>query len=160
MSTHGSVHHAAVVAFWSCALVPAVASQNAVAQSSLTLRNVRVDVSPLRANAGEQTASWAQRDLSVQLARALAAHIAPTGASLTVRIDYLSLSSGTFVDCGSSRDNISGVAIIGGVQTPVRATTSYQPSPSDQTMVEQSNHDRVSQLTRALAYWIAQGAFF
>ena len=28
----------------------------------------------------------------------------------------------------------------------------------DQTMIEQSNRDRVSQLTEALAYWIAQDA--
>jgi len=28
-------------------------------------------------------------------------------------------------------------------------------SPVDQTMIEQSNHERVAQLVHALAYWIA-----
>jgi hypothetical protein len=60
----------------------------------------------------------------------------------------------------SSLDNISGVAIIGGQQTPVQATSSYYSSPVDQTMIEQSNHDRVPQLTQVLAQWIAQGAYF
>ena len=30
--------------------------------------------------------------------------------------------------------------------------------PMDQTMVNQSNRDRIAQLTEALAYWIAQDA--
>ena len=48
------------------------------------------------------------------------------------------------------------VAMLGGVQWPVRATSTYASSPIDQTMVEQSNHYRVRQLTEALAYWIAR----
>jgi hypothetical protein len=40
----------------------------------------------------------------------------------------------------------------------VRATSSYYPSAIDQTMIEQSNRERVGQLTEALAYWIAQDA--
>jgi hypothetical protein len=28
-------------------------------------------------------------------------------------------------------------------------------SPIDQTMIEQANHDRVSALAQALAYWVA-----
>jgi len=152
----GIFRGAVVVAFTPFALVAMVGSQSASAESGLTLRNIRVDVSPLRDSVGEPTASWVQRDL----AQALASRIRHGAAPLVVRIDYLSFSSGTHVDCGSSRDNISGVATIGGVQTPVRATTSYQPSPGDPTMFEQSNQDRVSQLTRALAYWIAQDASF
>jgi hypothetical protein len=79
-----------------------------------------------------------------------------------VRIDYLTLgpSTGEMLHAASSLDNISGVAIIGGQQTPVQATSSYYSSPVDQTMIEQSNHDRVSQLTQVLAQWIAQGAYF
>ena len=46
--------------------------------------------------------------------------------------------------------------MIDGVQWPVRATTSYASSPIDQTMIEQSNHYRVSQLAQALAFWIAK----
>ena len=88
--------------------------------------------------------------------------MSPKGAPLTVRIDYLTLgpNTGATVHGGSSPDNINGVAIVSGREIPVRATTTYQASPIDQTMVEQSNHARVSELTQALAYWIAQGAFF
>jgi hypothetical protein len=50
------------------------------------------------------------------------------------------------------------VATINGVETPVRATSTYYPMAVDQTMIEQSNRDRVRQLTEALAYWIAQDA--
>ncbi len=156
MSTRGIFGRVMVVAFRALPLVAMAGSQSAFAESGLTLRNIRVDVSPLRENVGEPTASWVQRDL----AQALASRIRHGGAPLVVRIDTLSFSSGTHVDCGSSRDNISGVATIGGVQTPVRATTSYQPSPGDPTMFEQSNQDRVSQLTQALAYWIAQDTSF
>jgi hypothetical protein len=72
-----------------------------------------------------------------------------------LRIDYLTLSSGV-VDCGSSRDRIAGVAIIGGVQSPVRASTSYQPGPADHVRIEQINHDRASQLVQALLFWVAR----
>jgi hypothetical protein len=57
-------------------------------------------------------------------------------------------------------DNILGVAVIGGQETPIRATSSYYSTPVDQTMIEVSNRERVSQLTQALTYWIAHGAFF
>jgi len=113
MFTRGFVRRAAVAAFGASALVAAIAGQSALAQSGLGFRDVRVDVSPLRSTAGDPTAAWVQLDLSAQLAQALAGRIAPNGATLTVRIDYLTLSSGARVDCGSSRDNISGVAIIG-----------------------------------------------
>jgi hypothetical protein len=46
--------------------------------------------------------------------------------------------------------------MIGKVQWPVRATTSYMTSAIDQTMIEQSNHYRVSQLVQALAFWISR----
>ena len=118
--------------------------------------NIRVDVSPLRANSGEPTASWVQHDLSVQLAHALAGRIAKKGPIVSVRIDYVSLSSGTFVDCGSSRDVISGVATIGGATIPVQATRNHQSAPADQTMIEQVNRERVSQLVAALVFWLSK----
>ena len=86
----------------------------------------------------------------------LAGRIATKGATLRVRIDYLSLSSGTFLDCGSSRDVISGVATIGGIETPVQATRSYLPAPGDPTMIEQVNRERVSQLVAALVFWLSR----
>jgi hypothetical protein len=92
----------------------------------------------------------------------LAGRVARNGATLTVRIDYLTLGSnnGAGIHTNRSWDNISGVAIINGAQIPVRAQTNYNSSPIDQVMFEQSNHDRVSTLTQALAQWIGQGSFF
>ena len=162
MSIHGIFYRASAVAFWAFALVTAVGSESAVAQSAANFRDIRVDVRPLRANAGDPTATWVQQELQGQLTQALAGRVSRNGAPLTVRIDYLTLgpSTGEMLHASASLDNISGVAIIGGQQTPVRASNSYYSSPVDQTMIEQSNHYRVSQLTQVLAQWIAQGAFF
>ncbi len=152
---------AAIAAFGALAL-RAVAGQRALAQPGLAFRDIRVDVAPLRANAGDPTAAWVQRELPVQLAQALAGRMSRNGATLIVQIDYLTLgpNTGDGIHSNSSWDNISGVAIVNGAQIPVRATTSYHSSPVDQTMIEQSNHRRVSQLVEALAYWIGHGAFF
>jgi hypothetical protein len=143
------------------AIVTAIAAQSALAQSPM-FRDIQVDVSPLRANAGDPTAAWVQQELSIQLAQALAGRMARNGAPLIVRIDYLTLgpNTGTMLHAAATLDNINGVAIIGSQQTPVRATSSFYTTPIAQTMVEQSNHDRVSQLTQALAFWIARGEFF
>ena len=115
---------------------------------------IRVDVNPLRANAGDPTATWVEQMLPAALARSMAGRIPPGG--LTVRVEYLTLgpNTGATVHGGSSPDNISGVAIVGGREIPVRAVSTYFASPVDQTMIEQSNHDRVSQLVKVLADWI------
>jgi hypothetical protein len=162
MSTHRILCRVAMVAFWALALVAATASESALAQSASTFRDIRVDVQPLRANAGDPTAAWVERELPRQLARALAGRMSPNGAPLTVRIVYLTLgpSTGEMLHASASLDNISGVAIVGGRATPVAATASYYTNPFDQTMIEQSNHDRVSQLAQVLAFWIGQGAYF
>jgi hypothetical protein len=93
-----------------------------------------------------------------QLAQDLAGRMA--SANVSVRIDYLTLgpSTGGIGPAGSSIDTIQGVATINGVEMPVRATNSYYPSPVDQTMIERTNRLRVTQLSQALAYWIAQDA--
>jgi hypothetical protein len=162
MSNHGVFYRASVVALWGFALVAPLGSEGAVAEPGATFRDIRVDVQPLRASAGDPTATWVQQALQGQLAQALAGRMAPNGAPLTVRVDYLTLGppTGEMLHASASLDNISGVAIIGGQQTPIRASNSYYSSPVDQTMIEQSNHYRVSQLTQVLAQWIAQGAFF
>src|SRR5271169_5907006 len=100
---------------------------HALAQSGQPVRNIRVDVAPLRANAGDPTATWVEQELPRRLAQALAGRLTPRGGTLTVRIDYLTLgpNTGATVHGGSSPDNIIGVATIGSVQWPVRATTSY-----------------------------------
>lgn len=147
MSTRDSIRRAAF------ALLAAVACQNALAQSGLRVRNIRVDVAPLRANAGEPTASWVQQALPEQLAQALAGRMTAQGGTLVVRIDYIALGP---IKDSSAWDNISGVAMIGGVQWPVRASAKYQASAIDQVMFEESNHRRVTQLVQALTYWLAR----
>jgi len=122
--------------------------------------SIRVDVAPLRAGAGDPTASWVEAELPGALAGAFAEHAPPAG--LTVRIETLTLgpNAPACVHGGSSPDTIGGVAVVGGREIPVRATTKYMVNPVDQTMIERSNHDRVSRLVEALAFWIGHGAFF
>jgi len=158
MSTSGFARRAVIAACGVFAIVATIAGQHALAQPRLAYRNIRVDVSPLRANAGDPTATWVQQELPARLAQALAGRMSRSGATLVVRIDYLTLGppSGAVIHYGSSPDNISGVAIIDGVQTPVRATTNYLISPVAQTMIEQSNRDRVSQLVQALVFWLSK----
>ena len=117
---------------------------------------VHVDVEPLRANAGDPTATWVAEFLPAQLTQNLAGRAAP--ANVSVRVDYLTLgpNSGGIGPAGSSIDTIQGVATINGVEMPVRATNSYYPSPVDQTMIERTNRLRVTELSQVLAYWIAQ----
>ncbi|MGC9957909.1 hypothetical protein [Roseiarcus sp.] len=149
---------AAIATFGVVALSAAIGGRAALAQSGQAVRNIRVDVAPLRANAGDPTATWVEQELPRRLTQALAGRLTPKGGTLTVRIDYLTLgpNTGATIHAGSSPDNIIGVATIGSVQWPVRATTSYAASPIDQTMIEQSNHYRVSQLVQALTFWIAR----
>ncbi len=59
--------------------------------------------------------------------------MSPQGGTLIVRIDYLTL--GPLKD-GRAWDNISGVAMLGGVQRPFRATSRYWAAAIDQTMFE------------------------
>ncbi len=158
MSTHGFARRAVVAACGAFALVLTVAVQNALAQRDLAVRDVRVDVSPLRASAGDPTAAWVEQELPRRLAQALAGRLTPKGGTLVVRIDTLTLgpNSGATIHGGSSPDNIGGVAMVGGRQWPVRATSTYYASPIDQTMIEQSNRYRVSQLVQALVFWLSR----
>jgi hypothetical protein len=149
----GSIRRVAIAACSAVALLGAVACQNALAQSGPPIRNIQVDVAPLRANVGDPTASWVQQTLPGQLAKALAGRMSPKGSTLVVRIDSLSLGPNK-----DSRawDNIGGVATIGGVQRPMRATSRYWASAIDQTQFEESNRHRVTLLVQALAYWLAR----
>ncbi len=153
MYTLGLIRRVAIAACSAFALLAAVASQNALAQSSRPIRNIQVDVAPLPANVGDPTASWVQQGLSNQLAQTLAGRITPQGGTLVVRIDYVALGP---IKDSSAWDNISGVAMIEGVQWPVRATARYYASAIDQVMFEESNHRRVTLLVQALTYWLAR----
>ena len=151
MSTHGFARREVIAGCVAFALVSIVADGEAAARPRLAARNMRVDVAPLRANSGDPTATWVEQELSRGLAQAVAGR--PESGTLAVRIDLLTL--GPLKD-SAAWDNISGVATIGGVDRPVRATARYRASPVDQTMIEQSNHDRVSALVQALTFWIAR----
>ena len=153
MSTLGLIRRTAAAACGAFVLLAAVACQNALAQSGAPIRDIRVDVAPLRVNAGDPTASWVQQELPDQLAKAMAGRMTANGGTLVVRIDYVALGP---IKDSWSLDNIGGVATIGGVPRPARATTRHQSSPIDQAMIEQSNHYRVTQLVQALTFWLAR----
>jgi hypothetical protein len=133
-------------------LVTALAGRSALAQPGLTFRTIRVDVAPLRASAGDPTATWVAQDLPAALAQAQA-NWGGASAPISVRVDYVNLGPSTGGVCGPSPDLMIGAVTVGGVTRPLRATTNYFPSPVDQAMIERSNRDRVSQLVHAFAYW-------
>ncbi|HEY1862209.1 MAG TPA: hypothetical protein VGG77_00695, partial [Roseiarcus sp.] len=60
MSIHRIFDRLALAASLALALFVAVFSQAALAQSAPTFRDIHVDVQPLRANAGDPTATWVQ----------------------------------------------------------------------------------------------------
>jgi hypothetical protein len=153
MPTLETISRVAIAIGGAFAFLAPVAWQTAVAQSRFPIRNVQVDVAPLRANIGDPTASWVKQELPDQLTQALAGRTTSRGGTLVVRIDYLTLGARKH---DWAWDNISGVAMIGGVQRPLRAATRYQVSAIDQTLVEESNRRRVTQLLQALSYWLAR----
>jgi hypothetical protein len=153
MSAPRRDRRAAIVACGSLALLAMMPGEAALAQSRSAVGAIRVDVAPLRAAAGDPTATWVEQELPRQLAEALSGRLTPKGARLTVRID--SLTIGPNKD-SRAWDNISGVATIGGVERPVRATSRYWASAIDAATIKQSNHARVSAAAQALAFWIAR----
>ena len=114
MSTARCDRRAAIAACGAFALVTAMGSGAALAQSRVAVGAIRVDVAPLRANAGDPTATWVEQELPRQLAEALSGRLTPRGATLTVRIDSLTLGPNK-----DSRawDNISGVVTVGGCRS-------------------------------------------
>ncbi len=107
---------------------------------------------PLRANAGDPTATWVAQDLPAALAQAQSDR-GGAGAPISARVDYVTLGPSSGGVCGPSPDQIIGAVTVGGVTRPLRASTSYSPSPVDQAMIEQSNRNRVLRLVQAFAFW-------
>ena len=154
MSTPDFDRRAAIAACGAFALVAAMAGKTALARSGLAVGNIGVDVAPLRANAGDPTATWVEQELPRQLVVALlSGRRTPKGGTLVVRVDSLTL--GPNKD-GRAWDNISGVATVKGVERPVRATSRYWASAIDPATIARSNHARVSAAVQALAFWIAR----
>jgi hypothetical protein len=164
MSAFPLTRRAALAALGALAVPSTLAVGSAHAQAGVRFRNIVVDVSPLRASAGDPTAAWVQQELPGALAQALARYMAPgdrSGATLVARIDfvYLGPSSGGTGAWGSTQDTINGVLMVrgprGGVaaDTPLRAITSYYPMAVDQALVEEAYHGRVTALAQAFAGW-------
>ena len=131
------------------------ASQRAAVRSALArtgpVGGVRVDVSPLL----QPTAGWVAETLPPATAQALAAAGRSGAVSLRINTVYLGPNRGS--ECGPAKDEMVGVVTVGGVERPLRANSSYFPSPADNAMIEQSNFDRIYQLSQAFAYWVARG---
>ena len=154
----------ALTSIGACAIASA-AARSALAQP-IRFRDVRVDVSALRANVGDPTAKWVQEVLPQELARVLAPYMSPGdrgGATLIARIDnvYLGPSAGGGAEPGGAwPDTMKGVLIVtgprGGIaaETPLRATAFYYASPVDQALIEQAYYYRVVALAQAFAGWV------
>jgi hypothetical protein len=135
---------------------------SARAQSAMRLREIRVDVWPLRGSAGDQIADWVEDALPKDLALALAPYMAPAergGAILLARIDNIDFgASGGARGSGGSVDSMHGVLVVsgarsGGAARPLRAIASYSPDAVDQPMFEEAYHGRVAALAEAFAGW-------
>jgi hypothetical protein len=144
--------------------LPAAARRSAFAEPVVRFRDIGVDVSLLRASAGDPTAEWVEQELSRDLARALAAYVSPgerDGATLVARIRfiYFGPSGGGTGRGAASEDSIEGVLLVrgarGGVaaETPLRAIAAYNPNASDETLIEEAYHGRVVALAQAFAGW-------
>jgi hypothetical protein len=155
MSTFKPTRRAAVVGLSALMIVPA-AARPADARPG-PFGGIRVDVAPLRENAGDPTASWVAHELPGALVRALAS-VGRSGVPIDVRVDYVILgpSSGGTLPGGASPDQMIGAVVVDGAARPLRASTPYFPTAVDQPEFERANYYRVLQLCQAFAYWVAR----
>jgi len=144
---------------------PPLAVRSALAQPSVRFRSIVVDVSPLRASAGDPTAACVEQALPRALEQALGGYMAPgdrNGVTLVARIDYLYLGPNHGVGFFRfSQDTINGTLLVRGPRrgvaaAPIRAITSYYPTAVDQPLRVESNHWRVIALAQAFAGWAPQ----
>jgi hypothetical protein len=138
------------------------AVRRALADPAVRFRDIRVDVSPLRASAGDPTADWVEQELPGDLTRALSAYMAPAqrnGATLVARIQDVDFgpSGGRGGPSAASQDSMQGVLIVNGprggiaAQTPLLANATYTPGAADQALIEEAYHGRVLALAQAFA---------
>jgi hypothetical protein len=136
------------------------AAPAAAPTSGYRIGSIAVDTAPLVAQSGNPTAQWAQDALPGALAQAFARRMAtgdPGGGTLSVTVNAIYLGNGG----PANPDVMTGVATLSGGGGPTRttrlhATSTYIPSPVDQTLVEQALHGRVTALSQAFAYWLAR----
>jgi hypothetical protein len=160
MSTRALTRRAVFSTVAGLVFVPAAA----LAQSPVRFRSIHVDVSPLRASAGDPTAAWVEEALPGLLGEALAPYFAPgdrNGATLIAQIGnlYLGPSSGGTGAFGSTQDTIEGVLIVHGprgsvaAETPLTAISTFWPNGVDQPLRVESNHNRIVALAQNFARW-------
>ncbi len=88
MSVRIAPRRSVIANFGAFALIVGVA-RSVRAEPAVRFRDIRVDVSLLRASAGDPTADWVEQELPGDLTRALSAYLAPAqrnGATLVARI--------------------------------------------------------------------------
>jgi hypothetical protein len=163
MSAFPLTRRAAIAALGALVLPALAEIRSASAQPGLHIRAIKVDVSPIRASMGDPTAAWVEQALPGALAQSLAAYMAPgdrNGATLVARIDnlYLGSNSGGPGPLGSTQDTINGTLLLKGprgvaANVPLRAISSYYPTPVDQTLVERALQGRVTALAQVFAGW-------
>ncbi|MBV8793621.1 MAG: hypothetical protein JO136_01670 [Hyphomicrobiales bacterium] len=163
MSAFPLTRRAALAALGALAFPAVTRAPPALAQPGLRIRAIKVDVSPIRASMGDPTAAWVEEALPGALAQSLGPYMAPgdrNGATLIARIDYLYLgsSSGGPGPLGSTQDTINGSLLLKGprgvaANVPLRAISSYYPTPVDQALVERALQGRVTALAQAFAGW-------
>jgi hypothetical protein len=163
MSAGAVTRRAAVVGLPAFALLSATVARGAQGQPTVRFRDIQVDVSPLRASAGDPTADWVEQALPQDLMRAMSAYLAPAqrnGATLVARIQDINFGQsggGRGGAGGGSQDSIQGVLIVGGsragiaAQTPLRAIAAYSPNAADEALIEEAYHGRVVALAQAFA---------
>jgi hypothetical protein len=154
----------ALLSLGAFAIIPTGFVRPGRAQPAIRFREVRVDVSRLRASAGDPTADWVEQELPRDLAKVLAPYMAPperNGATLVARIETIDLGGdgGGSGRAGGSVDSIEGVLIVSGLRgaaaaaTTLRATAPYEASAVDQPLFEEAYHARVVALAEAFAGW-------
>jgi hypothetical protein len=164
MSITAVTRRAALFSFGAFAMIPPGLVKPARAQPAIRFREVRVDVSRLRASAGDPTADWVEEELPKDLAQAMASYMAPAernSATLVARIETIDLGGdgGRSGRAGGSVDSIEGVLIVSGLRgavaaaTTLRATAPYEPNAADQPLFEEAYHTRVVALAEAFAGW-------
>ena len=163
MSAFPLTRRAALASLGALCLPALAETPAALAQPGLRIRAIKVDVSPIRASMGDPTAAWVEEALPGALTQALAPYMAPgdrNGATLIARIDtlYLGPSSGGPGPWGSTQDTINGTLLLKGprgvvANVPLRAISSYYPTPVDQTLVERALQGRVTALAQVFAGW-------
>ena len=105
MSSSELTRRVALASFGAFVVVPATV-QDAMARPG-PFGGIRVDVNPLRANAGDPTAAWVAREMPGALAED-----GRGGAEIGVRIDYVILGPSSGGECGPSHDQMVGAVIV------------------------------------------------